>query len=618
MSMMTLAINNFKASFKSYLSLIISLSFTIMILFNFQNLLWTDILTGLGKYNSVNINAIIQIMIIVIFCFMIFFIWYSTNVFLTSRKKAIGIYVFMGLSNQKIAMLYLIEIGLIGLVALTIGIVGGIILSQLFTMIVFAVSSIKMATNFVFSAKAIVISVIIFLLIYGIFIFKGYIDIMFSSVISMMNAKRQNEIVLQKKRLLFLKALLGIGVLGSGFYLSIQYYGIYVLSTALISVILVIIGIYLIFGGFIPLIFQQLANNKHFLYQNNRTLWINAIIFRIRKNYRTYAIVSVLMLCAVTALGTGFAMKNKYENIARFESVYTYQIMSSQNGLYDEFSQLINEENEVVYGSEAEVLLVDDHALLSYSQLEKIAVDTGLELALACPLDDEYIRLGRLLVMSFINDNAMESQTILDQQLYRLAKTTVPYLGYMQENMSFLVVNDDVYAYYRPQAQRLYFYNYRISDATNFLASVDMLQQHPSCEGLVKIDPNNLQIEWLKLTYSIAIFMFMVFVVASGSIIFMKTYNDAFEEKERYDILYKIGIDQKQIIKALNNELAMTFILPLFTMSIASYFSIKALSNVMFIDLTMVNVVSVLIIYVFFYLCYRLTVVVYKRNVNLK
>lgn len=196
MSMMNLAINNFKASFKSYLSLIISLSFTIMILFNFQNLLWTDTFAGLGKYNSVNINAIIQIMTIVIFCFMIFFIWYSTNVFLTSRKKAIGIYVFMGLSNQKIAMLYLIEIELIGLVALMIGIVGGIILSQLFTMIVFAVSSIKMATNFVFSAKAIVISVIIFLLIYGIFIIKGYSDIMFSSVISMMNAKRQNEIVL--------------------------------------------------------------------------------------------------------------------------------------------------------------------------------------------------------------------------------------------------------------------------------------------------------------------------------------------------------------------------------------------------------------------------------------
>ena len=40
---------------------------------------------------------------------MVFFVWYSTNVFLTKRKKEIGTYVFMGLSNQKIGKLYMIE-----------------------------------------------------------------------------------------------------------------------------------------------------------------------------------------------------------------------------------------------------------------------------------------------------------------------------------------------------------------------------------------------------------------------------------------------------------------------------------------------------------------------------
>ncbi|MFR2767056.1 MAG: FtsX-like permease family protein [Thomasclavelia sp.] len=73
-------------------------------------------------------------------CFMLFFIWYATNVFLTKRKKEIGIYVFMGLTNQKIGKLYAIETIFLGLVALVLGVGFGIITSKLFVMITMAIS----------------------------------------------------------------------------------------------------------------------------------------------------------------------------------------------------------------------------------------------------------------------------------------------------------------------------------------------------------------------------------------------------------------------------------------------------------------------------------------------
>lgn len=57
------------------------------------------------------------------------------------------------------------------------------------------------------------------------------------------------------------------------------------------------------------------------------------MIFRMKKNYRTYAIVCVLMLCSVTALGFGFAMKNRNDNISHFENTYTYQVLGSQKGI---------------------------------------------------------------------------------------------------------------------------------------------------------------------------------------------------------------------------------------------------------------------------------------------
>ena len=95
MSMFKLAFLNFKSGLKNYMALILSLAFTVLILFNFQNLLDSDALGILGEINKRNIDIIIEVITFVIVCFMLFFIWYATNVFLTQRKKEIGIYVFM-------------------------------------------------------------------------------------------------------------------------------------------------------------------------------------------------------------------------------------------------------------------------------------------------------------------------------------------------------------------------------------------------------------------------------------------------------------------------------------------------------------------------------------------
>lgn len=87
MSMFKLAFQNFKSSFKSYLSLIISLSFTTIVLSNFINLVSSGVLDQLGESQSRNIEIVLQVLSFVIACFMVFFIWYSTNVFLTKEKK---------------------------------------------------------------------------------------------------------------------------------------------------------------------------------------------------------------------------------------------------------------------------------------------------------------------------------------------------------------------------------------------------------------------------------------------------------------------------------------------------------------------------------------------------
>lgn len=630
MSMLKLAFGNFKSSFKSYLSLIISLSFTTIILCNFINLIFSGILDQLGETNVSNVESIILVLTFVIVCFMMFFVWYATNVFLNKRKKEIGIYVFMGLSNQKIGKLYMIETTFIGLVSLMLGIGFGILTSQLFTMILMRLSDIAVVIQFDFSLKSLIITSLIFIVIYMVFVIKGYINIVRSSVLDMVSANRQNEYVKQNKLFLIIKAMLGIVFLVIGFYLATKDAGVEVIGNVFIATVFIIIGIYLLFGGFLPVMFQTLAKNKRYLYKHERNLWMNSVIFRMKKNYRTSAIVSVLMLCSVTALAFGFAMKNKHEGIVHFENTYTYQVMSNESGYQQEFTDLINKKNEIVYSSDIEVAVIANnvtdnayesmpYALLSYSQVKKSAKDTGLAFELANPKDDEYIGLNKLYVMSLTNDFVVDKNEINNFSYSSIAQSTTPYLGYLQENMEYMIVNDQVYQELRQFGEVMHIYNFKIANPKNFEASIEDIQSSSHSEGLVKINPDREEIAWIKILYSVSVFVFMVFVLASGCIIFMKLYNDAFEERDRYLVLAKLGVSKKTTNKAIANELRYSYIAPLLIMTISSYFAVKAIGNLMQVSslLTVNIIISVFVIYAFFIICYLLSVFIYRKNINI-
>lgn len=628
MSLAKLSIMNFKASFKNYVSLIISLAFTVLIIFNFFNLMDSSIMESLGKINSQNIKIVIQCVIVVLSCFMFFFIWYATNVFLTKRKKEIGVYVFMGLTNQRIGKLYMLETVLIGLVALVMGIGFGILISQLFTMTLVTISDIEVNLSFEISLSAILWSSLIYFIVYMIFVFKGYINLVRSSVLDMVSANRQNEYVKQNKVILFLKAILGIIILILGYYYAIKEGGMETMANALLAVILVIMGVYLLFGGFIPLIYQTLASNKKFLYKKQRTLWINQIIFRMKKNYRTYAIVTVLMICALTALATGVAMHERCQMIHDFENVYTYQIFSQQANLQNEFMQVIEEHNDVQYSSYIEMLQIEGSyastthqkntfALIPYSQLKKLAQDSHQAFELKQPQNDEVIDLAHQYILSLITTDELEDIQIQNQVYDTIQRTTVPYLGYLQEQVSFYCVSDEEYERLKSAGASLYVYNYKIENTKMLNASVEDIQQHQDCAGLIKIDPQNDSNQWIQMLYPVCIFMFMVFIFASGSIIFMKLYNDAFEEKERYRVLRKIGISTKTLKAGVQKELLLTYIVPFLLMSLSSYFSVHALANMMQTDLLSVNILSVGVIAIFFVVCYGLSVVIYCQNAGI-
>ncbi len=631
MRMIKLAWKNFKREFSDYFSLILSLSFTILIFLNFQNLIFSEAFLQLGKHNQDYITICVQALSVVLGCFMFFFLGYATNVFLTRRKKEIGIYVFMGLTNHKIGTLYMIETVMTGVFAWVLGIILGLLTTRLFQMILLALSDIAIPLEFHFTWEPVLITSAVYFLFYGFFVVKGYLSIIRSSILNLVSASRQNEYVRQKFFLLILKTILGVGILCIGYYLAIKDGGQEVLENVLSAVVLVTIGVYLLFGGLIPLIFQGLSKNKRFLYSRQRNLWINSMIFRMKKNHRTYAMVCILILCSVTALATGFAMKERYHNMVHFSNTYTFQFLCNEPQNEKLFRETLEQEDALSYSSEASVLLLESalvdqefydttYGVIPYSDIIEISERTGMELDFPEPSDDEIIVADHLPLLSLITARENMTTSINGKEYAQIERTKVPYLGEMQRMFSLLIVNDTEYERLLPLGTEVHTYNYQIAHPEKYekaRAATDILTEQDKNLGRISVDPQNSDIDWIKVLYSLAVFLFLVFIFSSGCILFMRQYNDAFEEVSRYQVLQKIGISQGTLKKSIAWELGISYIIPFVVMAISSYFSVHSLEKMMYNNLFFIQIVSVAVVLAILVVFYGLSVAAYWKNVGL-
>lgn len=633
MRMTKLAFLNFKSSVKKFLWLIVSLAFTVMIFFNFVNIIYSGALADLGEHNKDYVDIIVRVLCVILGVFSFFYIWYATNIFLTGRKKEIGIYTFMGLSGEKIGKMYMIESVMTGFTALVLGLLSGALTTGLFQMILMAAMEMEMSVDFHIGFMPIVITAIVYTVIYSVFVWKGYLNIAGSSVLDMISATKRNEYVKRSAILLSFKTILGCGVLGSGYYMAVRDAGQNVLDNVVKAVVLVIIGVYLLFGGLIPLIFQRLAEHKAFLYQKQRNLWINQMIFRMRKNYRTYAMASILVLSAVTALATGVAIKNRYDNIIAFENTYTFQFLTDQETVGEQAAAIIGDDILYQGGTPVVVLTAEEgdsdsawgragYMMVSWSGLQGLAAAAGLEMDLEEPVGNEVISLENMPLMSFLTNQERETKIIAGRSYERIMVSRVPYFGYLQERGGIYAVSDAEYERLASDGETLYTFHFRITDPADFERIRDALNvlisnTEENFTARVAIDPFNNDVDWIKSIYPLCIFIFLVFAMAGGCIMLMKAVNDSAEEKSRYAVLEKLGMDKRILRKSVACELAAAYGSSFLVMAVSSYFSVLALAKTMFTNLISVNIVSVLVIFAVFGVFYLCSLTAYQKTAGI-
>ncbi|HBG1921695.1 TPA: ABC transporter permease, partial [Clostridioides difficile] len=111
----------------------------------------------------------------------------------------------------------------------------------------------------------------------------------------------------------------------------------------------------------------------------------------------------------------------------------------------------------------------------------------------------------------------------------------------------------------------------------------------------------------------IGIFLSVVFLLCTGSIILFKQLSNIYDDKERYIMLIKLGANNKDIEKIISKQLKVIFLMPLvvgtvhnlFAMSIAQKFIPRSL---------LVPIIITLVIYFIGYFIYYFLTLKYALN----
>ncbi|ADK14511.1 putative transporter protein [Clostridium ljungdahlii DSM 13528] len=556
---------------------------------------------------------------VLLLVFLVFFIWYSNSFFLKQKKKEIGIYAFMGIDNYKIGLIYALEGFLQGLLSIVIGSFVGILFSKLFIMILCKVAFLDVKINFFISVHALIETIITFLIIFFIISVLGYFNIVRSKLIDLFNASRKQEGL---PKLSKFKAAASIIIILIAYGMCISLPKLAVIGSVPIITIMIIFATYWLFGSFFSMIMRYILDKKQILYNGTNIVSISNIVFRIKENYKTLATIAILIASAITALGTAASIK--YNTNIELDLPYSFTyILDGNTG--DEIEPKVNKyitsaNHNILLKEKVNFIFVnksktdenfseDEFMVVKASDFKKITKDLKVKDAEGI-LQKSELKSGEVIYVqrpkTLVQASKIKNIEINNLKYNVKMDLKTPLFGGII-NDPCLVVNDKDYEAMKGNFKESKFYGIIVNDQKNTLDLSAKLRT-------IRVLDNNLYsyaqkyrsgYEAYGVIFFMGCFLALVFVVATGSIIHFKILSEAYMDKEKYKILLKIGMTERELKSTISKQTAVYFILPLLVGVIHSSFGIVILSRLMDCNLlltTAISVVTFIVIYGMFYI----------------
>ena len=203
MTLFKLSLNNMKKSIKDYAIYFFTLVLGVAIFYIFNAIETQSAMLKISKDTREVIELMTSLIsgVSVFIAFVLgFLIVYASRFLMKRRNKEFGLYLLLGMGKRKVSMLLFLETLIIGLVSLAVGLLVGLGLSQLTSLLVANMFEADMSSyQFVFSSQAFFKTCLYFAIIYLVVIVFNTITIGKCRLIDLFQRGRKSETVKMKK-----------------------------------------------------------------------------------------------------------------------------------------------------------------------------------------------------------------------------------------------------------------------------------------------------------------------------------------------------------------------------------------------------------------------------------
>ncbi|NQF14710.1 ABC transporter permease [Brevibacillus sp. HB1.3] len=638
MTLFSIARKNIRKNFTNYFIYFASMIFSIVIYFTFVSLKYDDSIQlaaeGSNKISSVFSGASVVLMI-----FVAIFIWYSNAFFTRKRKGEVGLYSLLGVRKKQIGRMLFYENFIMGIIALLIGIALGSVLSKFFVAVLMKVMGYDAIANFSVSSEAIIDTITVFSIITFINSLQGYRLIYRFKLIELFRADQESE---KEPRTSWITAILSIALIGFGYWLTLQnifesaiWRKVGIMATPLLILLTVILGTYLLFGVLSVTLLKRLRNHKKSYWNGINVIGISQLLYRMKGNARTLTIIAVLSATTLTSVGTAYSLY--YNNRSTVEKVNPNSMMfiATDSRLTKRVEELISKHpnHEVLYHRTIPVIQMDvdtgdldvgsnerTYTVMSNREFNQLTQLQGkddvlsLQAQEAVLLDPFYMEgispqyVGTRLPLKAKGGEVII--TIKERKDYNVLN--------LQTVFSTIVVSDELFVRLQQEVNQASLVAYAITQedqAKQLTKEIEAIL--PEKARFASFYQDYAQgLETSGLLIFMGGFLGLVFLAATGSIIYFKQLTEAHADKGRYEILYKIGVRKKEIKKTIAKQVLFIFALPLLAGIGHSAVALTPLSRMLQMNL-LVPVMICMAIYTCMYTAYYfLTVHAYYKIVT--
>ncbi len=611
-----LAATNIRKNAKNYVPYILTCLITIMMFYMMCFLAKNTALRSMSGGGSLTI--ILGLGTVVIGIFAVIFLFYTNSFLIKRRKKEIGLYNILGMEKKHISKVLAFENLYVAILSITLGLSFGILLSKLMVLALGKMLNFKISFGFEISGSAVVTTLILFAAIFALLLLNNLRQIHLANPIELLRGKQVGE---KEPKTKWLLALIGLACLSGGYYISLTTKSpLDAIGLFFIAVILVIIGTYCVFTAGSIAVLKVLRKNKRYYYKVNHFISVSGMIYRMKQNAVGLANICILSTMVLVMISSTVSLYIGFED--SLKSMYPKEIQVNGYGITEDEGKKLEEVVKEITDRHQ----LEQKDVVTYRYMNQMTVQQENQF-LRTDSDPYIYDAGSILYMIPLSDyNRLlgEEKTLKSDEVfvyYVNNKLGGDSIGFGEESYHIKAMSEvsEIDLLYSPDMVKTYYIILPDMDAfekiSKELGNAEDINKMQYFYGFNTDAPSEKQLEvyeeiqalrgqeevelyqsirvqsseYMKSEFLfvygglffLGIFLGTLFLMATVLIMYYKQISEGNDDRERFEIMQKVGMSQEEVKRTIHSQVLMVFFLPIIAAAIHIAFAFNVIAKLL-------------------------------------